>query len=126
MSLPVLRITPSAGRPLATACPCAEDGPYDARTLMSDPAGVLRNSSISLVSTGRGVEYATRLSVTAFVLFSAAVAAPATAVAITTSRIAAQANVLRSMKPPRSSVLMFTGACPPQPKTTFSVEKVVS
>ena len=64
MSLPVLRITPSAGRPLATAWPWAEEGPYEALMLMPEPCGVFLNSAMSLSSTGRGVEYATRFSVT--------------------------------------------------------------
>ena len=64
MSLPVLRITPSAGRPFATAWPWAEDGPYEALMLMPEPCGVFLNSAISLSSTGRGVEYATRFNVT--------------------------------------------------------------
>ena len=62
--------------------------------LTPDPCGVLRNSSISFVRTGRGVEYATRLSVTSFELVCAAVAAPATAAATTAPTAAIQANLI--------------------------------
>src|SRR6476659_11290118 len=95
MSLPVLRMTPSAGNPLATAWPWADDGPYDARMVTPDPCGVLRNSSISFVSTGRGVEYATRFRVTSFELVVAAIAAPATVVANAATATEIQANLFR-------------------------------
>jgi hypothetical protein len=55
----------------------------------------LRNSSISFVRTGRGVEYATRFRVTSFELVLAAIAAPATVVANAATTTEIQANLFR-------------------------------
>jgi hypothetical protein len=71
--------------------------------LMSAPAGVFRNSSISFVSTGRGVEYATRLSVTSFELLSAALAVAATAIAAPRARVSTVAT-----RRPRIGLLLFS------------------
>ena len=65
--------------------------------LMSAPAGVLRNSSISLVSTGRGVEYATRFSVTAFDRAGAAVAVVSAATRTSSERAASTRRGIRDL-----------------------------
>ena len=91
--------------------------------LMPDPCGVLRNSSISLVSTGRGVEYATRFSVTSFELLSAAVAAPATAVTRAINSSENQTNLLRCIAL-LESLARAEGAQPQRTPSPFPIGKV--